>query len=118
MYVILTILIDAGVTSGQMANMPDASSSSDTGYESCSVLSGSETSSSGASQLTKVRLRIVLHTLFTICGAKIDLYMPKSLFSMYGDFLMHKSQGSSKYVCTQPQSYLKGFDHPHLTDHG
>ena len=52
----LTILIDAGVTSGQIANMQDATSSSDTGYESCSILSGSETSSSGASQLTKVRL--------------------------------------------------------------
>ena len=61
--IILTILIDAGVTSKQIANMQDATSSSDTGYESCSVLSWSETSSSGASQLTKVRLRVVLHTL-------------------------------------------------------
>ena len=34
-----TILIDAGVTSGQIANMPDTTSSSDMGYESCSVLS-------------------------------------------------------------------------------
>ena len=44
-----TILIDAGVTSGQIANMPDSTSSSDMGYESCSVLSWSETSSSGTS---------------------------------------------------------------------
>ena len=84
MLVYLSVLIDADVMSWQIANMPEATSSSDTGYESCSVLSWSETSSSGASQLTKVRLRIVLHTIFTICWAKIDLDMPKFLFNMYG----------------------------------
>ena len=69
---ILTDTELVSVSAGQ-----EMASSTDLGYETSSIISKSESSSSGASLLTKVRLRLVLHMLFI--GSKFDFGMPKNL---------------------------------------